>query len=216
MGKFKKGGWVEITTTRDFKWKNWSHKHDLMKGKVAEIERIEISQDDQKTFYYLRDMDGNGNWFLGHHIILTHKQDRRFINHMKISCEKLQDHERLCKKLRDDILEEVFVDERERLFQEEFWDNGEIDITDDPDEFEEDWENVKTEPMVALPVKKKKKKSKIRKSFNSRKKKGAKAAAKQNTNTNKGVSTSNLDPADWMTAEELEDYLESVYGIDWL
>ena len=104
---------------------------------------------------------------------------------------------------------------------EEFWDDN-IDITDD---LEEDWETVVTKPVVPLPgktkakyIKAKNKKTKTR----IKKKPKTKAKGKSNSNTKQSntnggkINTNNMDPADWMTDDELEEYLDNVYGIDWL
>ena len=53
-----------------------------------------------------------------------------------------------------------------------------------------------------------KKRSKIKTKSNSSTKQG-------NTNSGK-VDTNSMDPSDWMTDDELQDYLDNVYGIDWL
>lgn len=206
MAKFKLGGWVEITSVKDTKWKYWNYQHDVLKGKVAEITRIEKSKDEGVMFYYLSDLDGNNNWFLDRHMILAHKQDRRFIEHMRKSCAKLQKHEKLCKNIQDGILEDIFLDKRTETIKE---------IDDDNDEFFDDWEGVDTVPIVPLssnsinPTK-----TKIRKTLK-RVVKQSKTNTKQNTNSSGSMDTSNIDPADWMTDDEIQDYLDDVYGIDW-
>ena len=207
MKKFRVKDWVEITPQKDEKFQYWNNKHDRMKGKFAEIERIETSQDGKQTFYYLRDLDGVATWFLDHHMILSHKQDRRFIDHMRKSCRELQRHEKLCKKLRDEILEEVFVDKDDDFF-EEFWDDEAVDLTDD---LEEDWETVVTKPVVPLPGKNT---TRIRKKLK-RTAKQNKVKAKQTSSNSGNIDTSNIDPSDWMTDEEIQDYLDDIYGIDW-
>jgi len=215
MRIFKVGDWVEITPQTDRNWSYWKDKHENMKGSFAEIERVEISSDKQHIFYYIRDFNGTGAWFLDRHLILTAKQDRRFVEHMRESCKKLQKHEKLCKKLRDEILEHVFGEEKEEQL-DEFWDDDMIDITDDLDA---DWENVVTKPVVPLPGKSKRK-TKIRKTtkknLKNKKPKKQNMKAKQKSKVDKDVDTSDMDPADWMTQDELQEYLDSVYGIDWL
>ena len=64
MKRFKIGNWVEVTPQKDQKWEYWNNKHDMMKGKFAEIERVEKSKDGKNTFYYLRDLDGRATSFL--------------------------------------------------------------------------------------------------------------------------------------------------------
>ena len=222
MKTFKVGDWVEITPQSDRNWNYWKSKHEMMKGTFAEIERVEHSQDKQHIFYYVRDLDGRATWFLDRHLILTHKQDRRFINNMRESCEKLQEHERVCKKLLNDMLNDVFGEEKEEELFEEFWDD---DNAASADELEEDWETVITKPVVPLPgktkskyIKGKNKKTKTR----IKKKPKTKAKGKSNSNTKQSntnggkINTNNMDPADWMTDDELEEYLDNVYGIDWL
>ena len=222
MKIFKVGDWVEITPQTDRDWNYWKNKHEAMKGSFAEIERVEVSKDNQHIFYYVRDLDGTATWFLDKHLILTQKQDRRFIQHMRESCKKLQEHEKLCKRLQDEILEHVFGEEKQEELFEEFWDDESIDLTD---ELGEDWEDVITKPVVPLPGKGKKKyikgkskktKTRIKKKSKSKAKAKNNANTKQN-NTNSGkIDTNSMDPSDWMTDEELQDYLDNVYGIDWL
>ena len=198
---------MEVTPQKDQKWEYWNNKHDMMKGKFAEIERVEKSKDGKNTFYYLRDLDGRATWFLDHHMILSHKQDRRFIENMRECCKQLQKHEKLCKRLRDEILEDVFIDKDDEFLQE-FWDDDAVDLTDD---LEEDWETVVTKPVVPLPGKNT---TRIRKNLK-RVSKHNKVKTKQNTNSSGSIDTSNIDPADWMTDDEIQDYLDDVYGIDW-
>ena len=198
---------MEVTPQKDQKWEYWNNKHDMMKGKFAEIERVEKSKDGKNTFYYLRDLDGRATWFLDHHVILSHKQDRRLIENMRECCKQLQKHEKLCKRLRDEILEDVFIDKDDKFLQE-FWDDDAVDLTDD---LEEDWETVVTKPVVPLPGKNT---TRIRKNLK-RVSKHNKVKTKQNTNSSGSIDTSNIDPADWMTDDEIQDYLDDVYGIDW-
>ena len=209
MKRFKVGNWVEVTPQKDQKWEYWNNKHDVMKGKFAEIERVEKSKDGKNTFYYLRDLDGRATWFLDHHMILSHKQDRRFIENMRECCKQLQKHEKICKRLRDEILEDIFIDKDDK-FLEEFWANE----TEPLDELEEDWEDVITKPVVPLPgLQASSSKTKIRKKI--RRTSMRKTSTKQSTNNSGSIDTSNIDPADWMTDDEIQDYLDDVYGIDW-
>ena len=222
MKTFKIGDWVEITPQSDDKWDYWKNKHEMMKGGFAEIERVEPSKDGQQTFYYVRDLEGRATWFLDRHLILTHKQDRRFIDNMRQACEKLQEHERVCKKLLHEMLNDVFGEERkeEPLLSKE-----------EQEEFFDDWEEEDTAEYITLPgggvmvnpnysngikktkSSKKRKKTRIRKKVKTKSKK--KTNTKQN-NTNGGkIDTNSMDPADWMTDEELEAYLDDMYGIDW-
>lgn len=223
MKTFKIGNWVEITPQSDDKWDYWKNKHEMMKGGFAEIERVEPSKDGQQMFYYVRDLDGRATWFLDRHLILTQKQDRRFIDNMRQACEKLQEHERVCKKLLHEMLNDVFGEDRkeeEPLLSKE-----------EQEEFFDDWEEEDTAEYIALPgggvmvnpnynngikktkSSKKRTKTKIRKKTKTKSKK--KTNTKQN-NTNGGkIDTNSMDPADWMTDEELEAYLDDMYGIDW-
>ena len=102
---------------------------------------------------------------------------------------------------------------------------------EEQEEFFEDWEEEDTAEYITLPgggvmvnpnydngikktkSNKRKKKTRIRKKMKTKSKK--KTNAKQN-NTNSGkIDTNSMDPADWMTDEELEAYLDDMYGIDW-
>lgn len=220
MKIFKIGDWVEITPQTDRNWNYWKNKHELMKGSFAEVERVETSKDDQHIFYYVRDLDGAATWFLDKHLILTQKQDRRFIQHMRDSCKRLQEHEKTCKRLQDEILEHVFGEEREEELFEEYWGDEGVDLTD---EIEEDWEDVITKPVVPLPGKSQTKYVKgANKKIKTRIKKRSKIKTKSNSSTKQGntnsgkVDTNSMDPSDWMTDDELQDYLDNVYGIDWL
>lgn len=222
MKTFKIGNWVEITPQSDDKWDYWKNKHEMMKGGFAEIERIEPSKDGQQIFYYVRDLDGRATWFLDRHLILTQKQDRRFIDNMRQACEKLQEHERVCKKLLHEMLNDVFGEERKE---------EELLSKEEQEEFFDDWEEEDTAEYIALPGGgvmvnpnynngiKKTKSSKKRKKTRIRKKTKTKSKKKTNTkqnNTNGGkIDTNSMDPADWMTDEELEAYLDDMYGIDW-
>ena len=222
MKTFKIGDWVEITPQTDNNWDYWKNKHEMMKGTFGEIERVEPSKDKQHIFYYVRDLEGRATWFLDRHLILTQRQDRRFIDNMRQACEKLQEHERVCKKLLHEMLDDVFGEEKreEPLLGEE-----------EQEEFFEDWEEEDTAEYITLPAggimvnpnydngikktksNKRKKKTRIRKKMKTKSKK--KTNAKQNNANSGKIDTNSMDPADWMTDEELEAYLDDMYGIDW-
>ena len=111
-------------------------------------------------------------------------------------------NEAVAKKCRDDILRVIFTpeeyltdeDEDDHLFDE--WDDDAVELKD---EFEEDWEDVVTKPIVPLPGRGKKI---IRKAITN---------AKKKTNS---IDTSTIDPTKWMGDEELADYLNELIGDD--
>jgi len=136
-----------------------------------------------------------------------------FEANMQRAVDKLNEYEAIARRCRDDILRHVFTPEDQLDPDEEFWcDDDELYDEFDAeeiDEFQEDWEDVVTKPMVPLPGKKtiirKTKGSKvIKKALNNAKKKLANAK----------LDIDSIDPTDFMTEEELYDYLSEIGGDD--
>ena len=219
MARFVKGDWVRIQPHPDFYWNYWTDKHTAFCDKVVEVVRTEPSKNNKNVIFIgVRHFsDGKSVWFQDKHCIAEESYDRVFAANMQRAVDKLNEYEATAKKCRDDILRHVFGEEStEEEPIEEFWcddddeffDEWDDEHCEEEDDFEEDWENVITKPVVPLPGSKKK--TIIRKG----KKVGGKGSAAvrralanaKKKLTNSTLNTNDIDPNDWMTEEERDEY----------
>ena len=109
-----------------------------MIGKPCEV----ISAQESKTqtgVTYLRVKYGKHEaWIIDSYCIKVDNYDIIYSENLKQACDTLQEHERICKKLRDEILEGVFGEVEKEQEKEE-------------DVLYEDWENQKTKEIIPLP-----------------------------------------------------------------
>ena len=226
MAKFVKGDWVRIQPHPDFYWDYWTDKHTKFCDKVVEVVRVEPSKSDKGVLFVgVRHFSGGkAMWFQDNHCVTEESYDRVFAANMQRAVDKLNQYEAVAKRCRDDILRHVFspeeVDDIEEIWcdeDDEFFDEWDDEHCDDEDEYEEDWENVITKPMVPLPGSKKK--TILRKGSG----KGSAAVKRALANAKKKlakstIDTNDIDPNDWMTDEERDEYYgyfddkDSVWG----
>jgi len=179
--------------------------------------RVEISKNDANVqFLSLRHFTGGKSvWFQDKHCVREDSYDRVFAANMQRAVDVLNENEAVARRCRDDILRHVFTPEEyltdpdeEIWCDDDYFDEWDDDQCDDADdEIEEDWENVITKPVVPLPGTK----TRIRS--------GKKVIKKAITNAKKKLANATLDtrdmePDDWMTDEELYDYLSEIGGSD--
>ena len=215
MAMFFIGEWVRVVPRPDPNCKHWTRKHSDFCNQVVEVKKVESSKNFPNiVFLCLRHPKGKQLvWFLDRHCVVEENYDNVFIANMQRAVDKLNRYEKVAKKCRDDILREVFTPEEYRAEEVEDWDQEFFDEWDDDmcemkDDFEEDWEDVVTKPIVPLPGQKTNvqniKGSKVIKNALKNSKKKQKAT----------INTNSIDPADWMTDEELTDYLSELVGDD--
>jgi len=143
MAKFVKGNWVEVCHYPDYNWEHWTGKHTDMCKKTAEI--VDINKGDWVDETYIEvEYRGKRIWFKDDHLIRVEKYEKIFKESVHEACEQLQRHEKLCKKLRDDILRGVFGEEE----QEEPTKKEEEPPAED---FFDDWQEVTTKEVIPLP-----------------------------------------------------------------
>ena len=145
MAKFVKGNWVEVCHYPDYKWEHWTGKHTDMCKKTAEI--VDVNKGDWVDETYIEvEYRGKRIWFKDDHLIRVEKYEKIFKESVHEACEQLQRHEKLCKKLRDDILRRVFGEEED---EREVKKKEPETMTDD--DFFGDWEEVTTKEIIPLP-----------------------------------------------------------------
>jgi hypothetical protein len=218
MANFVKGDWVRVSPSPDLFWKYWTEKHSSYCGQVVEVMDVQPSKNySDVLFLSLKHFDGESKvWFQDKHCVIEESYDRVFAANMQRACDRLNANEATAKKCRDEVLKQMFGPDDVELIEEvwdddddEFFDELDDDQYDDEDEYAEDWENVVTKPVVPLPGKKKKKKKTIR-----RKTKGGNVIKKALNDAKKKLANATLDtrdmePEDWMSAEEIENYYQS-------
>jgi len=142
---FVKGDWVEICHYPDYRWEHWTSDHSNFCGKTGKV--TDATKDDWTNECFVEvDHRGKRLWFRPDHLIKVKNYNVVFSEAVHDACEQLQRHESICKKLRDEILEEVFGDEKKteskappEMTQEE------------EDQLYEDWQEVTTKETIPLP-----------------------------------------------------------------
>lgn len=144
MATFYKGDWVELSKQIMW-WKHWRQGNNSMIGKACEIMETKESKTHKGVVFLRIKYNSREAWALDRYCIKVKKYDIIYDESIKRACDQLQKNEKLCKKLRDDILRDVFS-EPEKVCEE-------ICIDDDDDELYSDWEDVVTKEMIPLPGK---------------------------------------------------------------
>ena len=145
MATFVKGDWVEIIPRPDFGWEQWSLENSNLCGKTAKI--VKITEGDWVNEIYIEvEYRGKRIWFRDNHLIKVDNYEEIFSEAIHEAAHQLNETERISKKLRDEILTDVFGDDTLEL--ERF---GEEDTQPIPDELFDDWEAVTTEEIIPLP-----------------------------------------------------------------
>lgn len=208
MATFVKGDYVQITPQVDYGWKHWTPEHTKLAGKVCSIVEVSYEKWTDQTFLHVEHR-GERLWFLDHHAIKVENYEEVFSEALHEAVHRLNETERICKKLRDEILEEAF---------------GVNDNTSDDDAEEEqeeslydpdDWEEVTTKEVIPLPgnggTMTTPKDPKATANTNRKKIRKMKAAAQRATN--KSSASGSLSSA-WKLSddelEDLQDYLDAL------
>jgi hypothetical protein len=145
MAQFVKGDWVEVVPRPDYSWEHWSQENSNLCGKAGKI--TAITEGDWVDEIYIEvEYRGKKAWFKDNHLIKVEKYEKIFVEAIHDACEKLQRHEKICKRLRDEILHEVFGEEGAKLEKPEY-----KDIEPANDNIFDDWEEVTTKEIIPLP-----------------------------------------------------------------
>ena len=213
MATFVKGDWVEIVPRPDYSWEHWSQENTDLCGKTGQVTSITEGDWVDEIFIEV-EYRGVRAWFGDKHLIKVKKYKQIFEEAIHQSCERLQRHEKVCKKLRDEILNEVFGDPDSTVIINPPEPEPEPDDTEPiPDELFEDWEELTTKEIIPLPgnggtmttpddpkASTSPKKKKI-------KSLGKKTIIKKNTGTKSLTDVWTLSDDD---IKELENYLDSI------
>ena len=143
MASFNKGDWVQVANRIKW-WKYWKPSNNMIPGNVCEVIDIKSSRSHQGVIFLRIKYKGREAWALDSYCIKVEKYDIIYDESIKRACDQLQEHERVCKKARDDILRHVFSEPEKQ--DEEIRTNEE-----DEDQLYSEWEDVKTKECVPLP-----------------------------------------------------------------
>tara|TARA_R110000824_G_C15204370_1_gene676001 strand:- start:1271 stop:1972 length:702 start_codon:yes stop_codon:yes gene_type:complete len=139
MATFVKGDHVQITPQVDWQWDQWSEDHTEFCEKVCTIAEVKYEQWTDQIYIHVEHR-GKRLWFLDRHAIKVKNYHEVYSEAIRAAAQKLNETEQICKKLRDEMLSEVFG----------------VDYTSDDeetvkDELYDDWEEVTTKEVVSLP-----------------------------------------------------------------
>ena len=144
MAKFVKGDWVEICHYPDFKWEHWTVDHSNMCGKTGQITDTEVNPWTGDEHIEV-DHRGKRQWFLPDHLIKVQNYNIVFSEAVHDACEQLQKHESICKRLRDEILEETFLEPQAK---------SEVPpekTEEEEEQLYDDWQEITTKEVIPLP-----------------------------------------------------------------
>tara|TARA_R100000808_G_C2153667_1_gene164118 strand:+ start:2352 stop:3041 length:690 start_codon:yes stop_codon:yes gene_type:complete len=209
MATFVQGDWVEVVPRPDYSWEHWSEDNTAQCGKTGKITRI-MEGDWVDEIYVEVEYRGDRAWFSDHHLIKVEKYEEIFKEAIHKACDQLQQHEKICKKLRDEILHEVFGDETMEMEEVVEPPPPETD-----DQFFNDWEEVTTKEVIPLPGNGGTMTTPTdpKAQANSRRKKVRKIKSLGNKKVIKKDASKNLTDSWTLSDEEirdLEDYLDSL------
>jgi len=121
MASFEVGDWVEIRSTPDPYWTDWTTRHDEFCGAMGEIVEIEnnfssqFSGDDRVKIVVDFQYDKYGMstskyylWFLMRHIIKSDKLAAQTRQNLRLQGDKLQEWEAIKRKKTNDGLANIF------------------------------------------------------------------------------------------------------------
>jgi len=209
MAKFFKGDFAKVVPYPDYSWEHWDDANTKLCKKVCKILKVQDDVDWVDEIFVEVEFGTTTAWFKDSHLVKIDDYNEVFHQNMKKACEDLARHEAICKKLRDEILEEVFIGEQKEK------DKKYEDIAPDDQFFDEDdWQEVTTKEIIPLPGNggtmtsvpdPKKSANTRRKSIRSK----IKQRAKKHT---QAVSSSSGSTDVWSLTEEDIDELEEYLG----
>ena len=144
MARFVKGDFVQITPQIDWQWEHWTEEHTEFRDKICSVFEVNDQQWTGEVFI-CAEHRGKRLWFLDKHVIKVEDYEQVFSESIHEACHQLNETERICKKLRDEILSEAFGHLPKSTETVELEDDSIFDC--DPD----DWQEVTTKEVVALP-----------------------------------------------------------------
>ena len=141
MATFVKGDYVQVCPYPDYSWDQWSDEHNKLCKKTCKIIEVNLEQWTNQLFIKVEHR-GEHVWFLDSHLIKVDNYEEVFQENIHEAVHQLNETERICKKLRDEILAEAFgcepaVEEKE--------------VEEKTDELYEDWEEATTKEVIPLP-----------------------------------------------------------------
>jgi len=142
MATFVKGNFVKVQPGVDWKWDQWSINHTNLCDKICTVVDVKYESWVNQLFVEVESKSGERVWFLDHHLIIVSNYEEIYFESIRRSCEQLQRHESICKKLRDEILNGVFNPYLDEETETE---------AKDLDDIFNDWQEVTTKEVIPLP-----------------------------------------------------------------
>ena len=107
MATFVKGDYVQVCPYPDYSWDQWSDEHNKLCKKTCKIIEVNLEQWTNQLFIKVEHR-GEHIWFLDSHLIKVDNYEEVFQENIHEAVHQLNETERICKKLRDEILAEAF------------------------------------------------------------------------------------------------------------
>jgi len=148
MAKFVKGDYVQITPRPDYSWEHWTEAHTNLCDKICRV--VKVTEGDWVGEVYVEvEYRGTRVWFRDNQMIKVKKSNEIYDDVLKEAIHNLNKREDMFKKMRDEILEDIFgeprKEETDKLIEEPAID------PDPDDQFFDDWEEQTTKDIIPLP-----------------------------------------------------------------
>ena len=143
MAKFVKGDWVQVCPYPDYSWEQWTQENSNLCGKTAEITKITEGEWVNEIYIEI-EYRGVRVWFKDSNLIKVKNYEIIRSEAIHEACERVQRHEKVCKKLRDEILHGIFAPEGAE-------DLPEYKSIEQQDDLFNDWEELTTKEVIPLP-----------------------------------------------------------------
>lgn len=140
MATIVKGDFVQVNLSRDWSYSEWTVDHNDFCDKVCKVVNTDYEKWTDQFFLEL-EYRGKRLWFRADHVIKVDNYEVVFSESLHEAIHQLNETERICKKLRDEILSEAFGEGPPQK-PEEF---------EDEDSIFDDWEEVTTKEVIPLP-----------------------------------------------------------------
>jgi len=146
MAKFVKGDYVQTVPKPDIGWEHWTSDNTDMCNKIVKV--VDVEEDGWANDIHIEvEYQGVRAWFGDKHLIKVKKYEDIYSQAIHDAVYKLNETEKVCKRVRDEILQRVFGEDPPPSKKKD------KDVQLVQDELFEDWEDLITKDMFPLPGK---------------------------------------------------------------
>tara|TARA_Y100000310_G_scaffold191601_1_gene191540 strand:- start:901 stop:1599 length:699 start_codon:yes stop_codon:yes gene_type:complete len=144
MAKFVKGDYVQTVPKPDIGWEHWTSDNTDMCNKIVKV--VDVDEGGWANDIHIEvEYQGVRVWFGDKHLIKVKRYEDIYSQAIHDAAHKLNEAEKVCKRVRDEILHQVFGEDPPPPKKK----NKDVQLVED--ELFEDWEEAITDEIIALP-----------------------------------------------------------------